>query len=250
MRCENVQKLISPLVDRKVSVAERADVLAHLESCRQCGAHFQSMKDMRTALRAMNQAPVPVELTANLRVMASHERARRLQRVDVSSRVRNWVDYARVWFDNLMRPLALPFGGGLVSALFLFSILVPSLTFQHEQTDGVLVTDPYGQVVVMSNGGVFAPDSNLPADADLPRIEPTYAHQNSDYPDDTNVLWLAIDENGKVLDYSVAKGKLTPDMITIISLSKFHPATFLGIPTIGVVKVVQSQRSARHAVRS
>jgi hypothetical protein len=241
MSCDNVQKLISPLLDRRVPAGEQEDVLAHLESCRQCGTQFESMQNVRTALRSMNDAPMPAVLTANLRVMASHERQRRLSRVNFTSRLRCWSDHARLWFDNLMRPLALPFGGGLVSALVLFSILVPSLTFQHDEADAGLVTDPYGQVVVLSSGGAFAAESS---NADLPKIEPTYAS----YPEDANVVWLAVGEDGKVQGYSVAKGRLTADMISIISISKFMPATVLGIPTPGLIKIVQ--RVPRRTIRS
>jgi hypothetical protein len=240
MSCDNVQELISPLLDRRVPAGERENVLAHIESCRECSAKFESMQGVRAALRAMDHAPMPVELTANLRVMASHERERRLSRGTLPNRLRYWSDHARLWFDNLMRPMALPIGGGLVSALVLFSIIVPSLTFQHEEFDAGLVTDPYGQVVVLSSGGVYAAGNG----ADVPKIEPTYAS----YPEDATVVWLAIGENGKVLDYSVAKGRLTPDMQSIIMISKFMPATFLGLPTPGLVKMVQ--RPARRTIRS
>jgi len=240
MSCENVQKLISPLLDRRVPAGEQENALAHLESCRQCGAQFESMQKVRAALRAMNHAPMPGDLTATLRVIASHERERQLSRATFASRVRYWSDRARLWSDNLMRPVALPFAGGLVSALVLFSILVPNLTIQHLDADAGLFTDPYGQVVVVSSDGVYAPDTL----ANVPKIEPTYAI----YPDDANVVWLMIGENGKVLDYSVTKGRLTPDMQSIIMISKFSPATFLGLPTSGLVQLVQ--RAPRRNLRS
>jgi hypothetical protein len=240
MSCDNVQELISPLLDRKVPAGEQENVLAHIESCRQCSAQFESMQKVRAALRSMDHAPMPVDLTSNLRVMASHERERQLSRRTLSSRWRYWADRAHLCFDNLMRPVALPFGGGLVSALVLFSVLVPSLTFQHDEADAGLVVDPYGQVVVVTSSGVFATDSR----ADLPKIEPTYAS----YPEDATVVWMAIGENGKVQGYSVEKGRLTDDMISIISLSKFMPATVLGVPTPGLVKMVQ--RVPRRTIRS
>ena len=239
MSCDNVQKLISPLLDQRVPAGEQENVLAHLESCRQCGTRFESLQKVRAALRAMNHAPMPVDLTANLRVIASHERERRLSRATLTSRVRYWSDHARLWSDHLMRPFALPIGGGLVSALVLFSILVPSLSFQHEDDAG-LATDPYGQVVVMGSSGIYTPETG----ADVPKIEPTYAT----YPDDANVVWLMIGENGKVLDYSVTKGRLTPDMQSIIMISKFSPATILGLPTSGLVQMVQ--RAPRRHLRS
>jgi len=231
MSCDNVQKLISLLLDRRVPAGEQGNVLAHLESCSQCGAQFESMQKVRAALRAMNQAPMPADLTAKLRVVASHERERRLSRSTFTGHLRYWTDRARLWSDHLMRPFALPFGGGLVSALVLFSVLVPSLTIQHLEADAGLFTDPYGQVVVVESSGVYTPETG----ANVPKIEPTYAL----YPDDANVVWLMIGENGKVLDYSVTKGRLTPDMQSIIMISKFSPATFLGLPTSGLVQLVQ-----------
>lgn len=241
MSCENVQELISPLLDRRVSAGEQENVLAHLESCRECSAQLESMQKVREALRDMDRTPVPDVLTAKLRVIASHERERRVSRATLSRRSQYWLDRARLCFDNLMRPVFLPLAGGLFSATVIFSVLVPSLSAQHEDADGALFTDPYGQVVVLGSGGAYSPE----ATADLPRIEPTY----SDIPDDANVVWLAIGENGKVLDYSVVKGRLTPDMQSIIMISKFSPATFLGVPTPGLVKMVQ-RVPARRTLRS
>lgn len=241
MSCDNVQELISPLIDRQIPAGERENVLAHLKSCRACGAQFESMQNLRVALTGMNHAPMPANLASSLRVMASHERARQVSRATVSSRWKYWSDHARLWFDNLMRPVAVPFAGGLLSAVVLFSALVPSLTIQHEFADsGLYNTDPYGQVVVLDSSGAYASGSSV----DIPRIAPTYG----DNPDDAIVVWLAINENGKVQDYSVVKGRLTPDMQSIIMISKFSPATFLGLPTPGLIKMVQ--RSSRRTLRS
>jgi len=246
MSCDNVQKLISPLLDRKVPAGEQENVLAHLESCRQCGAQFESMQNVRAALRAMNHAPMPDGLTANLRVIASHERERRLSRATFASRLRYWSDRVRLWADHLMRPVFLPLAGGLLSAGIIFCVLVPTLSFQHEGIDSALAIDPYAQyghrpvwgLVVLGSGGAFSPERG-------PTIEPDYSNS----PDDTTVVWLAIGENGKVQDYKLAKGQLTSDMIEIISTSKFNP-TFLGVPTAGLVKMVQRRTPVRHAVRS
>lgn len=247
MSCDNVQKLISLLLDRRVPAGEQENALAHLESCRQCGAQFESMQKVRAALRAMNQAPMPDDLTANLRVLASHERERRLWRATFTSRLRYWSDRVRLWSDHLMRPVFLPLAGGLLSAAIIFCVLVPTLSFQHEGIDSALAIDPYAQyghrpvwgLVVLGSGGAFSPEGGGPT------IEPDYSNS----PDDTTVVWLAIGENGKVQDYKLAKGQLTSDMIEIISTSKFNP-TFLGAPTAGLVKMVQRRTPVRHAVRS
>src|SRR5690349_9309893 len=105
MSCENVQELISPLLDRRIRAEERESVMAHLESCRNCSAQFESTQKVREALGAMSRPPVPEALASKLRVMASHEVQRRRSRATLSSRWENWAGHARLWFDNLMRPV-------------------------------------------------------------------------------------------------------------------------------------------------
>jgi anti-sigma factor RsiW len=210
MSCDNVQELISPLLDQKVSAGERENVLAHLESCKQCSAQLESMQKARAILRGMNDVPVPPALTAKLRVVASHERERRLRGTPAKS-LRYWSDRAQLWFDNLMRPVFLPLAGGILSAAMIFCVLVPTLSFQS--IEAALTAD--GQVVpgdreatmigtvVLDSGSAYAP-----VGGDAPKIQPVY----SESPDDANIAWLAIDENGKVTGCSVTKGQLTPDM--------------------------------------
>src|SRR6185312_6650768 len=98
---------------------------------------------------------VPADLTAKLRVLASHERTRRLSRVSLIARIEYWSDRARLFFDNLMRPVAVPFAGGVISAITIFSVLLPCLTFQHVYADQMLFTYPEGEVVTLSASGVY-----------------------------------------------------------------------------------------------
>ncbi len=244
MSCEHEQELISYLVDGRQPGGERENFMAHLESCRHCSTQLESMRKIRGGLRALKGAPVPPALQARLRVVASHEYARR-------NRIRYWTDRARLWFDNLMRPVALPLVGGLFSATIIFSVLVPSLSAQHAEYDDVLVIDPSGSVVVEAPNQTYrAENSDGTHDqsqwvSDLPRIEPAY----SAVPEDANVVWFLIGENGKVTDYKVASGHLTEDMKNTIMISKFNPATFLGMPTPGLIKMVQ-RSSNRRALRS
>ena len=134
MSCEHVQERISLLLDCKLPTGDREHVLAHIQSCGQCGSRFESMQYMRSSLRSLGRPAVPPALSAHLRVMASHECARRVARRNLSARVQHWVSLVQLCFDNMMRPFALPFTGGLLSALVLFSVLVPSLSFPHSNS--------------------------------------------------------------------------------------------------------------------
>jgi anti-sigma factor RsiW len=226
MSCEKVQKQISSLLDRKLAAGEREGVLAHIQLCRECSAHAGSLQNLRAELRGLHRFPVPEELSARLRVMASHERERRVARMSLSARLSDWAGHARLCFDNLMRPLALPFAGGSLMALVTFSLLVPSLSFPHNFGDQSWFKPP------------------MPESTYVPGVVHNALIVRSDIavPQGMNAVELTIDEQGKVRDYSVAGGSLTPDLQSIIMLPPpFHPATVLGLPIPSKVKVIEVQ---------
>lgn len=245
MSCEHVQELISSFLDRTGAEGERETVLAHTRSCRECGAALEFHQNLRPALRKMERVRVPADLTSRLRVLASHERMRQLSRVSLDARIDYWSGRAKLFFDNLMRPVAVPFAGGVLSAMTIFSVLLPCLTFQHAYADQMLFTYPEGEVVTLSASGAYLP----PSDQEYsPRIERTDAKT----PEAANVVELTIDQSGRVCDWSVSHGELTPDITNIIMFSQFSPATNLGLPISGKVKAVQirSVQTAPIRVRS
>ena len=173
-----------------------------------------------------------------LRVLASHERLRQLPRVNLPARLRYWGERAELLFQNLMRPMAVPLAGGVLSALLLFGMLVPSLIFRHNLGDDLQLatsSDPEGRLV-----------ESLPADGsptwlwkeDSPRLESANAVNTRD----ETVLVLTIDETGRVANYSVSRGQLTPEMQDIILFSRFTPATFNGKTTWGKVNILFHRR--------
>jgi hypothetical protein len=174
---------------------------------------------------------VPAALATQLRVLASHERARLIGRKNLSARVARWVTTTRLAFDNMMRPFAVPVTGGLMSSLVMFSLLVPSLSFPHNhsyepplavaETD-VQWGDPDGKIV-----GATADHARL-----LPGSAVIYGNEVS--------LTLLIDERGRVQDYYLSGGELTEEMTSLILLSQFTPATVNGQPRWGLKQVVFS----------
>jgi len=224
MSCEKVQKRISSLLDRKLTAGEREGVLAHIDICRECSHLVESLQTLRSGMRSLADRPVPEELRLRLRVLASHERERQLARLSLSARMVHWADRARLAFDNMMRPLALPFAGGSLMALITFSLLVPSLSFPHNFNDGSWFKPPIPESDyvpgVVHSALIVRPDVEIPEGA--------------------NAVELTIDEQGKVRDYQVASGSLTPDLQSIIILSPpFRPATVLGMPIPSKVKVIE-----------
>jgi len=244
MSCQSVQERLSWFLDRVLVQEERENVAAHVASCPACRARLQSLEKMRAALKRLDKPPISAALAMRLRVLASHERQRQLSRTSLVARFRYGRERAQLLFDNLMRPMALPFAGGLLSALLLFGMLVPSLSFRHNFGDDLQLSisnfsGPEGRLV-----------ESLPADG-APTWIWTGASVRLDPGDgagdsDDTVLQLVIDETGRVANFSVQGGQLTPEMQTLIMFSRFTPATLNGRTTWGTTRVVFHTRRHRN----
>ena len=222
MSCNNVQELISSLIDRRIAAEERENVLAHLEQCAECSERYELMESTRKTMRRMAEPRMPAALQQNLRSMASYERVRQLSRASFVSRRHRWLSQLQLAFENMMRPAFLPFAGGVLSAALSFGLLVPNLSFAHHFGEG-----PATQIFNMPDGVVVG------ASGEPPRIEPADAVM-TDYE---TVVELTVDTTGRVTDYQVTRGQLTPDLKELIMFSNFTPATFFGRSTTAKVKV-------------
>jgi hypothetical protein len=231
MSCENVQERISLLLDGELPEAEREHVLAHTDVCRKCGTHLASWQTQRAIMRKMSQRPVPDTLAMRLSVLASHERERQLGRVSIREWLRRLSAKIDLAFENLMRPVALPVTGGLISALLSFGLIMPSLSFSHQNGGYDLSTAPQGSIV--------ATPWNQGADDDAADF-PLFAAPDQPKSDYVNIVNLTIDESGRVADWSIVRGQLTDEMKTIIILGRFVPATTFGVRTSGTIQVRQS----------
>ncbi|HWC98684.1 MAG TPA: hypothetical protein VG456_18115 [Candidatus Sulfopaludibacter sp.] len=204
-----MQELVSSLLDQKTSAGERQNALAHIESCRGCSAHYESMVQMRASLRGMASPAMPVKLRAELRDLAAHERIRRIARVSFPARLQNWVSVFQIRCDNLMRPVALPFAGGVLSAILLFGMWIPTIT---------------------ATPRTFATDVSAPIFTD-PSLN---LNRSNPVPHGGNVVvQLIIDERGKVADYMVIQGQDSEELRNFILFSNWNPGTFFGKPTWG-----------------
>jgi hypothetical protein len=180
------------------------------------------MRIQRAALRSLAAPAVPVMLQDRLQVLASHERARQLTRITWAARFEDWRSLTRLKLGNLMRPVALPVAGGLISALLMFAALIPSVTYAHFSTlepPSPVFTDPDGQVV---------------GEGEFPKLERAIGPALSGKV----VVLLTIDDRGHVQNYTVTQGAMTPEVQNFILFSQFTPATMFGKPTWGQIRVI------------
>ncbi len=229
MSCQRVRKSISQLLDHELAGEERARITQHLGDCRDCARYLDDLNRLRSGLLQVAPAPVPDRLAAQLRVLASHERARRIAHLTWSAWFQTVRDKAQLVMDNLARPMAIPAAGGLLSALFIFVLLVPTLGFRHNFRDDVPIGN-YTEPTLFESAAV--------------------AQFNFD-PEDDAVVELTIDERGQIQDFSLQRGKMSRDLEknigNLIYFTSFSPATWFGRPYTG--KILVSFRHTRIVIK-
>jgi hypothetical protein len=217
MNCDKVRKTVSGFLDRRLAGRSFDNVSEHLALCRDCSAYARDLSELHSALRSLPSAAPPARLLTQLQVIASRERMRQLSRGTLTALIHFWAGELRLFFDNLMRPLAIPFAGGLVSALFLFTMLAPALQFPHRSGHDVLLS------------GLFA--QSQATFEEIPQFG---------FSEDDVVVLVTLDRDGRMIDYSIPNNvtsKLRNDIANMILFTRFEPATELGMPIAGKILV-------------
>jgi|SRR5687768_14557659 len=169
------------------------------------------------SLRSLPVRIPPTHLTDRLRVMASREALHRRRHSSLRALLTWWAESVMLTFNNLMKPVAVPFAGGIISALILFAVLAPGFAIQRPVHDvpSTIFTEPSVQ---------------------------TFFHPPESDEDMVVEVW--IDGSGRVIDYSIPQGQQWADDPSIVRsventllCTKFTPATLFGQPASGKTRI-------------
>ncbi|HET8548791.1 MAG TPA: zf-HC2 domain-containing protein [Bryobacteraceae bacterium] len=217
--CRHFDRHQSAYVDGELPAAVRQQVQSHLAFCARCNEQARQLRDVRSILRMVPAAAAPDELRTRLRVVASHEFARRQAGVTTWT---EWNEGIRLWLENMMRPLALPAAGGVLSALLLFGVISPQL-----------VTRNSGEETLDVPTAIFR-DPTLTS-------TPLMGSELEDMD-----LELTVDNEGRLLDYAIsaaqrARIQKTPavqrSLEQSLLLTRFAPARAFGQATAGKIRL-------------
>jgi len=171
-----------------------------------------SDQTLSVALRNLRRRTPPPELSSSLRVMASRQRLRA-----VYGRGPALADRFRLFADNLMRPLALPFAGGIFSAVVLFSMwVIPTYPLRGSSTSDVPLT--------------------WTTQAAIKQIGPVAATGDV-------VVDVTVDDTGRMSDYRIVCGNVNNNEVlrrsieSFLIFTVFQPATALGQPVQGKIRL-------------
>jgi hypothetical protein len=178
-------------------------------------------------LRSLPRRSVPEQVRSSLRVLASHEQHRA-----AGNRIA-WFDRARLFSRDLMRPLALPLAGGVFSTVVLFSIFGPIYSAQGR--NGFDIPVPFSP---RSQATVLTSDRGGQRDPTVLKTAPMLA-----YGADDVIVDVMVDGQGRMIDYTIVSGDasnndaLRRSIGALLLLTEFHPATTLGRPVAGRVRL-------------
>ena len=210
MTCLSARQRLAGYVQERLGAAEQARIRRHLQDCATCFEEYEYQARLDSPLRELPVVDPPPALDIAIRL--------RLMPQPRPSLWERW----QVHLSNLMRPVALPAAGGLLSALILFGILLPAVHVSR---------------LVMAAG----PVSDIPTDL---VTEPRFKGASPFAVTEDLMVEAWIDERGNITNFEVLNptpmGAAVEKMLllqstNVLLTTKFEPATRFGQPTAGKV---------------
>jgi hypothetical protein len=183
---------------------------------------LQNDPALSNALRHLPRAASPIGMTTSLRVLASRERERTINKVTWRSQFNNWVGRVHLAIENVMRPLALPVAGGVFSAVTLFSVWVVPAYPEFARTGLDVPTQLSTEACVQGLSSIATSGEEI-------------------------VMDVTLDDRGQVVEY-----KVLSDVLDVMARRKlenmlvfettFVPATSFGQPTASKIRLWLNSR--------
>jgi hypothetical protein len=217
MKCREVGRQLAGYLDGAIPADMHMRVRNHLERCDVCRNDLYRYQRLARVLADVRPVPPPLNLASRIR-----EEASRVQlHLEISHPF--W-GRMRVFFENILEPLAVPATGGVMTAAFIFIFLAQNL----------FMGLPLGAV-----------PNDLPTELVQPaRVEslapfPVPSIIASDDYSKAGVLTVeaTLNADGQVAGYRILTGPSGPDVRRqidqILIFSRFRPELNFGRPTAG-----------------
>jgi hypothetical protein len=207
MTCQSARQKLAAYSEDSLSPREASALRRHLIGCEACHQEYEYGERLASPLRELDSVMPPPLFATSIRL-----------RLFSQIRMTLWERW-QVRLSNLMRPVALPAAGGLLSALILFGAFLPLLSVSRSSA---LIKDVPTMLIT---GPRFMQASPFEIDEDL-------------------LIEAWIDERGKVASFEVLNpAQSTPAWEETIRIRSgnvllttlFEPATRFGQPIAGKI---------------
>ena len=223
-RSPSTRSLITAYVEGQLDPARRWLVRRHLLACTACYEDYERSEAVGDLVERVGPREAPADL--RVQIMSA------LSRQSVRDHWPRW----KAAFGDLLRPIAVPAAGGVVSALVLFGILMSGLTASGP---GLNTDIP---ITYFATTWVTDPSLRSPSPFGI---------------DENVVVEAFIDGRGGVYDFRVVRlpaahladhAKLKSELANILLTATFDPATIWGQPVPGKM-LISFQAPTRLTVR-
>lgn len=213
MNCHQAKRYSTSYLDGRLRSDQRSEVAAHLSDCESCSSYFDQVVLIRSALRGLSPVTVPQYLQTRLKVIASKQRAETLW--TRGSRFQAIWERWKFRMSEMMRPVALPATGGLLSSIVLFGTFILMI----------------GTTTRIANYEI-----PLIAAAVEPNLVPL------DLRSRTVILNMTFDSSGRIADYQVGdpSGNFTAGLQThpaSITVPDFSTVFAVALPVSGDIQI-------------
>lgn len=217
MNCREAQRYLPGYMDGAIRARERAHLREHLDSCGNCRRELERYRILASHLAKIEPIAAPADLAMQIRVRASRKRSAWTGMSELWAR-------ARLISQNILKPLAVPATGGVLTAIAVFVLV----------TQGMLVGMPAG-------GGADDLPLNLVQPAQLESLAPFPVANISetDNPASSGALLLeaTLDARGQVVYYKILSGPnnaaVQRQIDQVLLFSRFRPQLGFGRPMGG-----------------
>lgn len=223
--CKKVRSLLPGYLDGGLPVESgrysHAAIHRHVTGCGDCREELLRYQKLQHLMAKSERVAPPADLGVEIRLALA--RARELS--SPAHWYRRLRDRAWLVKENILAPLALPATGGLVAALMVFSVVLPS----------------YSQVSKLQTLAGFSDD--MPSSSFQPaRLEALAGFPVSGLGDSGSsagmvMVEATVDVDGSVVEYRILSGpnnaKVRRTLDNILLLSRFHPQVSFGRPISG-----------------
>jgi hypothetical protein len=218
MNCNRVKRILAAGEGEGSTPGEQGQVRLHLARCHSCVAASQQYARTRQELKALPALKPPAHLATTLRILASRDRARRLAGETVPTPWAEWAASLRFRASLMMRPLAVPVAGGLLSAILLFGLVFPNfMPLRHD-------------------GGFDVPT--------MLSTEPIFVGMGPfGFGEDEVVVDIIVDGQGRFVAYSLPPGQPWANdpaarkaLENALLFTRFSPGTTFGLPASSKIR--------------
>jgi hypothetical protein len=215
MTCRNIQKKLPGYLDGALVPGEQALLARHLAHCVACRGELEATSRISALLARTERVEAPAGLSLRIRVAVAQQRARESWLLHTLHRL-------RVSVHDVLKPLAVPATGGVISSFAVYCVIL----------QGLLVGVPLGGSVPNDQPINFVRPARLESLAPFPLHADTAVGRAGP---SASMVEFRVNSEGRAISYEILSGQTDRDtrrqLDQLMMFSSFQPELNFGRPT-------------------